>query len=173
MKTAHDYCRVEFNFYSSFLGRRRDVLVAIAIGCRFSFFLVSWGGVRLGPLCTSATIWHIVPALDDRWWIWSSRWNKNWQGKPKYSEKTCLSTTLSTTNPTWYDLGSNMGRRGGNPVTNRLSYDTAFVCRLHSRRIGFRFPGQGRHFHHPLVGKTASVRESIPPSRHTSSWRDA
>jgi hypothetical protein len=27
------------------------------------FFLVSWGGVRLG---TSATIWSIVPAPDDR-----------------------------------------------------------------------------------------------------------
>jgi hypothetical protein len=27
------------------------------------------------------------------------------QGKPKYSEKTCPSATLSTTNPTWPDLG--------------------------------------------------------------------
>jgi hypothetical protein len=26
--------------------------------------------------------------------------DENWQGKPKYSEKTCPSTTLSTTNPT-------------------------------------------------------------------------
>jgi hypothetical protein len=29
-------------------------------------FLVSWGGVRLSPLGTSATIWPIVPAPDDR-----------------------------------------------------------------------------------------------------------
>jgi hypothetical protein len=29
----------------------------------------------------------IVPALDDRWWLWSSWWNEDWQGKPKYSEK--------------------------------------------------------------------------------------
>jgi hypothetical protein len=28
----------------------------------------------------------IVSAPDDRW-VWSNRWNKNWQGKPKYSEK--------------------------------------------------------------------------------------
>jgi hypothetical protein len=28
-----------------------------------SVFLVSWGGMRLGTLCTSATIWPIVPAL--------------------------------------------------------------------------------------------------------------
>jgi hypothetical protein len=32
----------------------------------FSFSLVSWGGVRLSPLGTSATIWPIVPAPDDR-----------------------------------------------------------------------------------------------------------
>jgi hypothetical protein len=33
--------------------------------------------------------WPIVPAPDDRWWMWRSRWNGNWQGKRKYSEKTC------------------------------------------------------------------------------------
>jgi hypothetical protein len=30
------------------------------------FILVSWGGVRLNPLGTSATIWPTVPAPDDR-----------------------------------------------------------------------------------------------------------
>jgi hypothetical protein len=66
---------------------------------------ISWGGVRLSPLGTSATVWPIVPAPINRWWwMWSSRWNENWQGKPKYSEKTCPSATLSTTNPTWPDL---------------------------------------------------------------------
>jgi hypothetical protein len=30
------------------------------------FFLVSWSGVRLRPFGTSATIWPIVPAPDDR-----------------------------------------------------------------------------------------------------------
>jgi hypothetical protein len=63
--------------------------------------------LRLSSLGTSATNWHIVTAPDDRWWMWSSRWNENWQGKPKYSENTCPSATLSTTNPTWPDLGSN------------------------------------------------------------------
>jgi hypothetical protein len=69
--------------------------------------------------------WPIVPAPDDRWWLWSSRWNENWQGKPKYSEETCPSATLSTTNPTSPDLLSNPGHRGGKPTTNRLSYGTA------------------------------------------------
>jgi hypothetical protein len=34
------------------------------------------------------------------------------KGKVKYSEKTHPSAALSTTNPTWLDLGSNPGRRG-------------------------------------------------------------
>jgi hypothetical protein len=36
---------------------------------------------------------------------------------------------LSTTNPTWPDLGSSLGRRGGKPATNRLSYGTAPVLK--------------------------------------------
>jgi hypothetical protein len=42
--------------------------------------IVSRGEVRLSPLGTSATICPIVPAPDDRWWVWGSRWN----AKPKY-----------------------------------------------------------------------------------------
>jgi hypothetical protein len=38
--------------------------------------------------------------------------------------KTCPSATLSTTNPTWTDPGSNPGLRGGKSVTNRLSHGT-------------------------------------------------
>jgi hypothetical protein len=94
----------------------------------WSYFLESWGEARLSPLGTSATNWHIVPALDDRrWWVWGSRWNENWQGKPKYSEKTCPSATLSTTNPTWPDLGPNPCRRGGKPSINRLRYGAAIL----------------------------------------------
>jgi hypothetical protein len=39
--------------------------------------------------------------------------------------KTCPSATLSTTNPTWTDPGSNL--RGGRPVTNRMSHGTALL----------------------------------------------
>jgi hypothetical protein len=86
--------------------------------------LVSWGGVRLSSRGTLASNWPIVPAPDDRLWVWSGRWNGNWQGKPKYSEKSYPGATLSTTNPTWADLGSKPGRRGGKPATKRLSYGT-------------------------------------------------
>jgi hypothetical protein len=42
--------------------------------------------------------------------------------------KTCPSATLSTTNPTWTDPGSNPGLRGGRPAANRLSHGTAEKC---------------------------------------------
>jgi hypothetical protein len=85
---------------------------------------VSWGEVRLSPLGTSATNSLIIPPSDNRLWMWSSRWNEKWWKKQKYSEKTCPNATLSTTNPTWPDLGWNPGRRDRKPVTNRLSYGT-------------------------------------------------
>jgi hypothetical protein len=69
--------------------------------------------------CTAIIILIII--------IWTEIWwNDDWQGKPKYSEKTRPSPTLSTTNPTWPDPGSNPGRRGAKPATNRLSYDAAY-----------------------------------------------
>jgi hypothetical protein len=50
-------------------------------------------------------------------WQWRNRWN-DWQRKPKYSEKTCPSAALSTTNPTWC-LDANPGCSGGKPASNR------------------------------------------------------
>jgi hypothetical protein len=49
-------------------------------------------------------------------------------------EKTCPSATWSTTNPTWPDMGSNPGRRGGKPVPNRLSYGTALEYVAYKKR---------------------------------------
>jgi hypothetical protein len=47
--------------------------------------------------------------------------NRSTQGK------TCPSATLSTTNPTWTEPGSNPGLRGGRPATNCLSHGTALT----------------------------------------------
>jgi hypothetical protein len=41
--------------------------------------------------------------------------------------KSYPSATLSTTNPTWTDPGSNPGLRGGRPQTNHLSHGTALL----------------------------------------------
>jgi hypothetical protein len=79
---------------------------------------------KLGPLGTLAIYpWPIVPAAGDC--EDGEFGGMNWQGKPKYSEKTCPGVTLSTTNPTWPDPGSNPGRRDGKPGTNSLSYGAA------------------------------------------------
>jgi hypothetical protein len=91
--------------------------------------------VRLSPLGTVATVWPVVPSPNDRWWLWNNQLNVNWQGKLKYLEKTCPIATLSTTNPTWPDPGSNLGRHGGKLVTNRLSpsealYVASLLCLL-------------------------------------------
>jgi hypothetical protein len=52
-----------------------------------------------------------------------------WQEKPKFSDKTCPNAALSTTDPTCC-LEANPGRCGGKPVTNRLSYATAYEITL-------------------------------------------
>jgi hypothetical protein len=57
-------------------------------------FWYSGAGVQLGPFGTAATNKPIVPAPGD----YDDWWNNDWQGKPKYMEKTCPSAALSTTN---------------------------------------------------------------------------
>jgi hypothetical protein len=94
----------------------------------FSFFFnlcIVGGGAQTGFTRHRG---HLLSYCAYPGWLWGwiiIRWNEDWQGKPKYSEKTCPSATFSTTNPTWRDPGSNPGRRGGKPATNRLSYGAA------------------------------------------------
>jgi hypothetical protein len=90
----------------------------------------------LGPLGTTATS-QSAPGDDEKNW-----WNE-WQGKPKYSEKTCPSAALSTTDPTCCPEAK-PGRSGGKPATNRLSYGTALPYRkihnrMHSMNVGIDF----------------------------------
>jgi hypothetical protein len=51
-------------------------------------------------------------------------------GKPKYSEKTCRSGTLFTTNPTLPDRVRNPVPRGRKPATDLLSYGTVSLQSL-------------------------------------------
>jgi hypothetical protein len=85
-----------------------------------SYFLLRMVGWE-SLLGTQSTAGPIVPTPDDSW-VWSNRWNENWQGKPKSLENARASATSSTTNPTWPELGLNPDRRDGKPATNRLSY---------------------------------------------------
>jgi hypothetical protein len=132
---VHSTTKAENNHVSQYNIKERNQLSlyqimrnAVVITEYDSFFIVS--GMELSPLYCGQ-LWTIVPASDDRWgWLWNNWWNEYWQGKLKYSEKTCPSAILSTTNPTWPDPGSNPGRRGGKPATNRLSYSAAYMTGL-------------------------------------------
>jgi hypothetical protein len=78
---------------------------------------------KLGPLGTSATEWPILPApgdYDDGEFggMKIGRKNRSTRRKP-------APAPLCPTNPTWPDAGSNPGRRGGKPATNRLSCGAA------------------------------------------------
>jgi hypothetical protein len=78
----------------------------------------------MGQLGTSAIYWPTVPAPGD-YDDGEFGGIKIGRGNRSTRRKTCPSVTLSTTNPTWPDPGSNSGRRGGKPATNRLSYGAA------------------------------------------------
>jgi hypothetical protein len=53
---------------------------------------------------------------------------RNWQGKTAVlGGKSCLIATLSTTNPTQTDLGSNPDLCGGRPAAYRLYHGTALL----------------------------------------------
>jgi hypothetical protein len=113
----------------------------------FFFFFFYFLGVRwVSPLGTPTTNWPIVPPPHDRWWwMWSSWWNENWQGKQKYSKKTCPNATLSTTNCSWLDEGSNPRGRGGKPPTNRPSNGKALSTGSNAQNRNIAFIRAVRH----------------------------
>jgi hypothetical protein len=106
------YLHVNFTFYFSTL-------------IFFFKFACGGGGVQAGST-RHVGHWMAYCTCPGWLWWWRNWWNEDWQGKPKYSEKTFPSATLSTTNPTWPDPGAHPGRRGRKPATNRLSYGAAF-----------------------------------------------
>jgi hypothetical protein len=68
--------------------------------------------------------------------------NENWRGKPKYYEKTCPTATLSTINPTQYDLGSNQCHLGSQRLSalkhGPIFYPTSFLRGLFIDALGNR-----------------------------------
>jgi hypothetical protein len=83
------------------------------------------GGVQTG---STRHVGHLLAYCTCTGWLWEWRiWWNEWQGKPKYSEKTCPDATLSTINSTWPDPELNPGRRGGKSATNRFSYGAAMT----------------------------------------------
>jgi hypothetical protein len=60
------------------------------------------------------------------WWLMHVEELVKWKstGESEMLGENLLSATLSTTDPTWPDLGSNPGRRDGKSATNHLSHVT-------------------------------------------------
>jgi hypothetical protein len=61
-------------------------------------------------------------------------------GETEVLGENLTSATLSTTNPTWIDPGSNPGLRGERPATNRLSHGTAMglICNVKEKSASQR-----------------------------------
>jgi hypothetical protein len=96
--------------YSAFI-TKRFITVAVppeiswicALIVHYSFLFSHGGGGGSGVLSGSTRHvghWMAYCTCPGWLWWWRIRWNEDWQAKPKYSEKTYPSATLSTTNPT-------------------------------------------------------------------------
>jgi hypothetical protein len=93
---------------------------ALKRGRIFFLICIVGGGIKVHSTLRPPMAYCASPGW--LWW-WKNRWN-DWQGKLKYSKKTCPSAALSTANPTCCPY-ANPGRYGGKPASNRLSYGTA------------------------------------------------
>jgi hypothetical protein len=73
--------------------------------CSCTFFFSNWHSGAWSPTGSTRHVGHQLVYFTYPGWLWGWRiwWNDDWQGKPKYSEKTCPIATLSTTNPKWHD----------------------------------------------------------------------
>jgi hypothetical protein len=94
------------------------------------FFSFGWGETE----STWYAGHYLAYCTRPEWWIMSEQQSVQWLGEtPKYSEKTCPSAT---------ELGSNLGRLGGTPATNRLSNGSALLqLRWHSWLVCGRHSG--------------------------------
>jgi hypothetical protein len=83
--------------------------------------------VRLSPLGSAATTGLLYqPRMIDDGDCGAIGGMKTDRGNRSTRRKPTPSATLSTTNTTWSDPGSNPGGRGEKPATHRLSYGTAY-----------------------------------------------
>jgi hypothetical protein len=144
----HTISMVTAQTYSFFFKNKNQLNGNALCRIRVAFFL--WWRAPQQMLRTHHSLKAFCATL---WWRWAvffyqvlqvmeHQWNEIDRWKPATRRKTCPSATLSTTNPTWTDPGSNPGLRSGRPATNRLSHGTASVSlrkrlRLYPRAIYF------------------------------------
>jgi hypothetical protein len=81
----------------------------------------------LGPRGAEAITWPIVPVPGDCEDGEVGGMKCCWQGKPKYSEKTCPDAILSTTNPTCQTRARTRAAAGGSQRLTAFSYGEALL----------------------------------------------
>jgi hypothetical protein len=64
--------------------------------------------------------------------------------------QTCPSATLSTTNPTWTDPGTNLGLHGERPATNCLTHGMVFTHKVEREKIKITLSYKSSEFN-PLM----------------------
>jgi hypothetical protein len=88
--------------------------------CSHIIVVVHIDGGRLCPWIVATNRLLFIPQVTyeyrEQWWNYTDR------GKPKTSEKNLSQCHLSTTNPTWSDLGANPSLHNEKPATNHLSH---------------------------------------------------
>jgi len=80
-------------------------------------YLLIYGRFQLLRLYSYSDWWKNM----DQWW------NDFVSGKSNYSQETCLSVILFTTNPTWTGLGADPWLSSEKPAINLVSYNIARV----------------------------------------------
>jgi hypothetical protein len=126
-------------------------------------FLVSWGGVRLESLGTSATNWPMYQPWmiddDDDDECGAVRGMRIGRGNRSTRKKPAPVPLCPPQIP--HDLGSNPGRRGGKPTTNRLSYGMALSLECYSLLLSayFRYSYAGGKLKHSYVGHRTFSRK--------------
>jgi hypothetical protein len=104
--------------------------------CPISQFFFPECGVGLVPKrgCLLTLAYYALPRLYE---FGERRWNYILTGENrKTRRKTYPTVTLSTTNPTWVDPGTNPGLRGERPAINDLSHDTATISQVNITLVG-------------------------------------
>jgi hypothetical protein len=124
-------------------------------------FLLKVGWVRPKRGCLLMLSYYTTP----RWYEFGEqRWNDIDRGKSKNRRKTCTSTTLSTTNPTWIDPGTNPGLRGERPATTDMSNGTAQGGRVSFRSIDVR-KKKFRNTVPAFILLRKNFRNGVPPQK--------
>jgi hypothetical protein len=127
------------------------------------FFLIRIvvGGIQLDSLGTSATSWPIVPAPGDYEDGEFGGMMISWGNRSIYSEKTCPSATLSTTNPTWSNRTRTQAAALG---SQRL---TAWAMVLPAMTTSFHIPSSTAVTDHPVIRRyVVSVVSALLNDRH-------